>query len=463
MTTEDQGPGSQWWKRREGKLWIDVRSTLGITITCAAARAAAPKEYEVCDQVSGPALAERKALQEKGVPFDDWDGPAIRTQQEALRKLWTAAGDAPDDAIRRLQKWLTTDNGRTAIHELCDLQRKVYDGAAFAEGEEKLHKAIEAVARRIVGKTPKLLAIGDEILRAFPDFLPLGTGHGARTLARTLRSYKPEEIAGRVYKGYEVEILDPEGKVYFHPLLPGMEPDADAGSIQQAIVSVMPDAYALKILDLCAALALLDPTKGGKFWWHDNKATLAFGLAGRKDSTRGGACSMERKRYAERFELLVSTRVRITHKLRGKARQVIEGPLLLKYDGPEGVTRANKTGRRGRPTVEHRYEVNEFLFAEAKRFNVAVPRELFALPPGPVYKLARYCFVRCKMHRKGTPCEDLERVAHYAGLKTVQEVERTLRELKARPVPGLTLELGRRGLSMSYEGDETPALLGERS
>jgi hypothetical protein len=295
-----------------------------------------------------------------------------------------------------------------------------------------------------------------------PDFLPLATGQTTRMMARHMRKYNPKELKGRVSlfgAKYEVEIIDPEGQAYFSPCLPGLEPELEGksgGGILQEIARKMPDAYALKLLDLCISLALLDPEKNGKFWWHDSKATLAFNLSGRKDRVLGGVGSREKKRYAERFEMLASIRVKIT-KRHGKIRTEIDGPLISKNTGNNQI-RTNKSGKRGRPTTEYRYEINEELFKESKRFNTRVPVQLFHIPAGPIYKLVRYVFVRCKMNPK-QPNESLEQIAVYTGLSR-QELEKGLKEVGRYPIPGLILSGDKNGyISMQYS-EETPVALG---
>ena len=426
---------------REQLLLNDALAHIRTAVGNAALVNAAPVEAEEARKAQEAAVKERKGLQEKGIPFEKWDGPAIREEIRAYQRLWDKGGAESTEAEKRLHHWIETPQGKRFLEKAASALKDRYDG----KESDHLGKLKQEIIRRFIPSPSSPFSPA--------DYRFICADRKSCMVTRTMKPYKPDELdisPGPFGRSYKVTILDPEGKVFFHPVLRGLEPEAPEGSIQQAILQKMPDAYAQKILDLCIDLALRDQfgRKSGKFWWHPNLANLAFGLKGRKDSRLGGANARERKRYKERFDRLASTKVEIRRTTRQGIEDVWTGYLITRDIGERKLD----DKRPGRPTILHRYEVNEILFEEAKEHKLKVPPELFMLPAGPVYKLARYAFVRNRMAQKvgRVPPESLENVAIYAGLRE-PEVERALLDLPRYKVPGLTVKQGRRGLiAMEY-------------
>lgn len=433
MTTEDQGPGSEWWKRREVELFIDVRSTLSRTISYAALRKAAPAEFEACSRASGPAGKERKALQKKGVPFEDWDGPAIRAEQETLRKLWAVGDSASGKAIRRFQKWLSTDDGRAALRDLCELQRKVYDGIKGAQAE--LDKAIGEAARPIVGAGD----IDGEILHLAAE-AERGYAFATGRIMRQLGQDVPTTWTHEAIKA--LTLTDPNepkrdrrwivrlvGGTAFQPELPTFNGyDPDEGTLIAALQHELPQWHTLKIIDACHSLALDDPAKDGGFWYHPARLMDLMGLRGREEGGKRYTTTAAKKRFQKRLDSLMRLQVEvsavtITHRPGKGNRKSVRtyGKMhLLSIDRAAGTKRITlHSSERGRPATAVRMKVAALTWKEARHHIrlTGTARKFYALQDGAAYKLARYLLIRSRWLDSLELTESLENVAHHAGVE----------------------------------------------
>lgn len=279
---------------------------------------------------------------------------------------------------------------------------------------------------------------GEEIIPLPRQRLRLGTGPASRKLQHWPDTWKHNSIKENLLRhstrstSYCVRLKTPTGSLGFQAELPLEFKDKPEYAVLAALQHVLPNWHALKVIDVCHALALDDPKKDGGFWFHPARFDHILGLRGQEQGGRQYAKHSGRLRLARYTTWLSERHIEIyerVHRGDGKGWRTAEAPLwsgpLLMRD-PEGKREKQRVWlrghpTRGRPAIAERMRVSPLTFTEASRWNIELQNEaerLFQLRDAAAYKLGRYLFIRARMDltRSLVIRESPDRLETYAGV-----------------------------------------------